>query len=472
MKLKSLILGSVAAAGLSTAGYAADLGVLTSLDVCDALGLSGLTISSETNCLQISGGVEYEFVWGDYTADADGDGVADETGLPVATPIGIYTGDDQDVPVGDDLQDWESHIEVWLQFVGTASSDFGPASVHVKLLNEDLDAETYGEIQYVTPDDDVNIDEAYVSIGDTTVIMAGKKGSIAVEDDDEPFNFLGLFNSQAVDEGVWFAEGDFLGGHVIQVVSDLGNGVSVAAGLENLEGTDGFAGGVDDEGTFVGVVQYAGSNVTAHLTGAAIGILDGEVEQWAMHAGATGTFDMFKIRGAVGYNGIEDFAAAAVGEYIDIWNALLTAEASFDMFTLAVSGEYAYSELTDREGYGFGASIGAAVTEGVSINLGGRYFSADDIDDIGADVADEADSWQVAAQLVADLAETIKVTGELGVYGGEFVEENGFIDEDNVYYGAAELAWEPGGGFSSSVRGEVYNTDAYKVTFKAAKTFE
>ena len=29
MKLKSLILGSVAAAGLSTAGFAADLGVLT-----------------------------------------------------------------------------------------------------------------------------------------------------------------------------------------------------------------------------------------------------------------------------------------------------------------------------------------------------------------------------------------------------------------------------------------------------------
>ena len=46
MKLKSLILGSVAAAGLSTAGFAADLGVLTSLDVCDSLGISGLTISS------------------------------------------------------------------------------------------------------------------------------------------------------------------------------------------------------------------------------------------------------------------------------------------------------------------------------------------------------------------------------------------------------------------------------------------
>ena len=74
MKIRSLVLGSVAAAGLSTAGYAADLGVLTSLDVCDSLGLSGLTISSDTNCLQITGEVKYEFTWGDW-ADEDAGGV-------------------------------------------------------------------------------------------------------------------------------------------------------------------------------------------------------------------------------------------------------------------------------------------------------------------------------------------------------------------------------------------------------------
>jgi len=33
--------------------------------VCDQLGLSGLTISDETNCLQIAGRVAYEFNWGD-----------------------------------------------------------------------------------------------------------------------------------------------------------------------------------------------------------------------------------------------------------------------------------------------------------------------------------------------------------------------------------------------------------------------
>ena len=68
MKIRSLLLGSIAAAGLATGAQAADLakGVMTSLDVCDALGLSGLTISSDTNCLQITGGVSYMFAWGDY----------------------------------------------------------------------------------------------------------------------------------------------------------------------------------------------------------------------------------------------------------------------------------------------------------------------------------------------------------------------------------------------------------------------
>ncbi len=70
MKLKSLFLGSVAAAGLSTGAFAADLNVLTSLDVCDLLGMSGLTISSDTNCLAITGKVNYRIEWGDYNGSA------------------------------------------------------------------------------------------------------------------------------------------------------------------------------------------------------------------------------------------------------------------------------------------------------------------------------------------------------------------------------------------------------------------
>src|SRR5690606_37194540 len=147
MKLKSLILGSVAAVGLSTAGYAADLGVLTSLDVCDALGLSGLTISSDTNCLQISGEVKYEFSWGDYRYSATRTGQNTGTHVsdrPVAvTPFGtVYTmwasanpalgGPYAGVP-SSQYTDWDSKVETWLKFVGTADSDFGPASATIKL---------------------------------------------------------------------------------------------------------------------------------------------------------------------------------------------------------------------------------------------------------------------------------------------------------------------------------------------------
>src|SRR6185369_773035 len=68
MKIRSVLLGSLAAAGLATTGYAADLGVVTSLDVCDELGLSGLTISSDDNCLVITGGVTFEYNIGDTEA--------------------------------------------------------------------------------------------------------------------------------------------------------------------------------------------------------------------------------------------------------------------------------------------------------------------------------------------------------------------------------------------------------------------
>lgn len=471
MKLKSLILGSVAAAGLSTAGFAADLGVLTSLDVCDTLGLSGLTISSDTNCLQISGGVSYEFNWGDFRSEAAVARTFDGT---------------RNISIDDGAQDWNSKVEAWLQFVGTAPSDFGPAKAVIKIKEVDFTRVNNTAAATIIDNDGerqgLYIDEAYVSVGDSTVLMAGKKGSIANLGDDTPFNTLGLFNSDAIDGKGVGVDGDttYLGGHVIQVVSDLGNGVSVGAALENLNGDSLFQ-NVNGEnapftnGTLVGVVGYAGEAITAHVTGMAFGILDGTVESWAIHAGATGTFDAFKVRGAIAYwdnvkfneqraAGRKGIAAGTFGDQ-NVLNALLSVEGSFDLFKIALSGEVAnvtgFSSYTD---YGFGGSVGVGVTEGVSINLAARYFQ----DGLANDAND--DTFQVAAQLVADLTETIKATGEIGGYFGDEVTNNPAIGE-NVYYGSAELAWAPGGGFTSSVKGEVNSESAYKVTFKAAKSF-
>ena len=304
----------------------------------------------------------------------------------------------------------------------------------------------------------MNFNEAYVSVGDATVIMAGKKGSIINKGDDEPFNFLGLFNSEKVDVGVGYNDGlagvnqiqD--GGHVIQIVSDLGNGVSVGAGLEDIN--DAVAGRA---GTAVGVISYAGESLTAHATLMAGGILDGKANAYAIHAGLTGTFDHFKIRGAFAAN--NDVANNRTN-----WEALASAQATFDMFTLAVSGEAA--NVVGISSGGFGGSVGFAVTDGIQINLGGRYFDSD------TNVAN-TEGFQVAGQLVAAVTETLKLTGELGVYGENF----GYGGQargtyNNVFYGAAELAWAPGGDFTASVKGQAFATGGYKATFKAAKTFQ
>ncbi|MFC3703178.1 hypothetical protein ACFOOL_00235 [Devosia honganensis] len=476
MKLKSLILGSVAAAGLSTAGFAADLGVLTSLDVCDSLGISGLTLSSSDNCLQITGGVSYEFIWGDYRTESY---------------VARTFDGNRNVSIADAGPDWSSKVEAWVKFVGTASSDFGPASATIKLKEIDQ-TRVRGTANGILIDggDDtggLEIDEAFVQVGDTTTIMAGKKGSIANLGDDEPFNFLGLFNSDAIDGKGVGVDGDttYLGGHVIQVVSEVADGVKIGIGLENLNGGSGAittpaapvppaVGPLIHEndplthGTLVGVVSYAGEGVTAHLTGAALGILDGTVESWFLHAGATGSFDAFKVRGAVSYWDNFKFGRenTTTSNKVDVLNALLSVEGTFDLFKIAVSGEVAnvrQSAGTDYTDYGIGGSIGVAVTEGVSINLGARHFH-DDLNNEG--------TTQVAAQIVAALTETIKATGEVGGYFGDAIANNAAFQNDSIFYGAAELAWAPGGGFTSSIKGEANSENAYKVTFKAAKEFK
>src|SRR5689334_22393405 len=113
----------------------------------------------------------------------------------------------------------------WLQVVGTADSDFGPAQAVIKLKSEQY-RHSYNGYGYFDGDDTggsttnaptttgvtgsesaqqgpsgtVLFDRAYVSVGDSTVLTAGKTGSIQNKDDDAPLNWLGLFNSDNVDQ--------------------------------------------------------------------------------------------------------------------------------------------------------------------------------------------------------------------------------------------------------------------------------
>ena len=411
MKIRSLLLGSIAAAGLATTGYAADLGVVTSLDVCDELGLSGLTISSDDNCLQITGSVTFEYDWGNY-----------EPGVLYATFAG---GDDYTVIDNAGGLDSKADVDAWLQFVGTADSDFGPASATIKLLSENNNGMA-GPAGPLDPTPwDILVDEAWVGIGDTTMLMAGKKSSIFADGDDAPLNYLGLFNSSNVDVGVGFSKtSPTTGGAVIQVVSNLGNGLSIGGGVENLQTSSPAV------ITGVGVLSYAGDGITAHAAGA----ID-QAGLWKVHAGFKGTWDPITIVGAVAANN-------------GWWNVLGSASATFDMFTLAVSGE-----ATSASEWGVGGSLAAAVTDTVKLNLGGRYFSGT-VDNV----------YQIEAGVSAAVTETITLTAAVGA------EDS--TGAPGAIYGKAGLAWAPGGGFTASIDGEANTLGAYKATFKAAKSIK
>lgn len=449
MKIRSLLLGSVAAAGLSTAGYAADLGVVTSLDICDELGLSGLTISSDDNCLVITGGVTFEYSIGDYNdGDSGNDTGTGNDGRDLlfferqVTPAGTYTGG-KFIINNDGTLDSSADVDAWLKFVATANSDFGPASATIKLISEDFNG---------TADPAVLIDEAWVGIGDTTMIMAGYKGSIFNKGDDAPLNYLGLFNSSSVDTGVGFqvnyddpavpgptADGSLItpasndthgevvtGGTVIQIMHNLGNGLSIGGALEDLGSK------YDSLLSAVGVVQYAGDGISAHVSGAVdtTGLFN-------VHAGFKGTWDPITVVGAV---------AVANGW----WNALGSASATFDMFTIAVSGE-----ATSAGEWGVGGSVSATVTDGVTLNLGSRWFN----NPVGG-----FNASQTELGISAAVTETITATAAVGLYTGNMIP--------NTFYGKAGLAWAPGGGFTSSIEGEVNTLGGYKGTFKAAKTIQ
>jgi hypothetical protein len=425
MNFKNLLLGSITAAGVMTgAAYAADLGVLSSLDVCDQLGVSGLTISSDTNCLKISGEVSYSFSYGVWDTVEDDEDDAFAFDVPAGQMTWGYDDSSGDASI------LNSEVNAKLNFEATADSSFGPAKATIKLLAD-----------YVgNSDSTVVVDEAYVSIGEGTILMAGHKGSIYNNGDDAPLNWLGLFNSQAVDTGV--STGEFTGtSNAIQVSTDLGNGFSLAGGLENL----------DSHGAAVGVLAYKGDTVSGHVSIAADDVLEdnGNQGEWTMHAGLTATVDSLKL------------VAAVAADSDSHWNVLGSASATFDMFTIAGSVEADDSDYT-----GAGASLTAEVSEGVKLNIGGRWSDYD------GDT-----SYEVAVGAEAALAEDLTLSGAVG-----YVSEED--DYDTTFtYGWAKLAWAPGGGFTSSIKGTatyVGSDDAgaadsdvaYKIEAEFKKTFE
>jgi hypothetical protein len=49
-------------------------------------------------------------------------------------------------------------------------------------------------------------------------------------------------------------------------------------------------------------------------------------------------------------------------------------------------------------------------------------------------------------------------------------DDDGAVED--LFYGSAKLAWAPGGGYTSSVKGTVTSDDGYKIESEFKKTFE
>ncbi len=64
------------------------------------------------------------------------------------------------------------------------------------------------------------------------------------------------------------------GGAVIQVTHDLGNGFSVSGALEDLDSKVSVLNPADDGSLAIGVVAYSGEGISAHVSLAAVDILD------------------------------------------------------------------------------------------------------------------------------------------------------------------------------------------------------
>lgn len=408
------------ACGASSAS-ANDLGVLTSIDVCSAVGSTGLTISSETNCLTITGEVEYTFVWGDYDTERR---VIDDL---------AYAGS-YDVFIGDGQRDWESTVEFKLKTEARSQSDFGRVRGVITL--EGTDETVIEDLLVDDVTNEVVLDEAYLAIGDKTVLMVGLKDTIVEDGDDTSFTFQEMFNEDEA-SGVGY-NSDATNtdiddeGHVIQIVSDLENGFIVGVALEDI----------DDRGTLVGIVQYSSDILDTHLTVLADEVLRGSVNDWAVHAAATADFDDLRVRGAAAFNND------------GWWNVLGTADAELDMFTLAVG-----AEATSEDEIGMAASVAAEVTKQITLNLGSRAFREAD-SDLTIDTVFEAEyEFTEAITLIA---------------GGGYIYESD--TPVGITYGRASLEWNSNDIFEAELTARVHSRPGsplgHEITFGAKREFE
>ena len=395
MKLKSLLLGSAAVLALSTGAQAADpMTEFVSLGVCDAYGITGLTIESDDTCLLISGEVEYEYV-------------NEVAGGAFSTSSTV---------------DWE------LAFEATTQTDAGAAVAKITFINAVVDsgADTI---------DGVEVDEAYVQFGDTTVLSAGKKGSLF---DRELVDDLFTIDDETTGNG----EEELLdavatGGHVIQIESLVADGFTVMASLEDLQ--------EDGEGTAGLGAKYDNGGISGEL-GVLLGDIYGDADLMNYYGKISADLDAFAL------------SAGFLADSEDYWVATVGAEAAFDMFSLNTE---AYFDADDQ--WGIAGEGSFAATDTIDIYVGASYEEITVA--LGTPPVDtDGERFQVYGGANADVTETIEVNAELG-----YVEDT--ARDEEYMYGILGATYTPGGNFETSLEAEVRDNEDYSLTFNANKSF-
>lgn len=394
MKLKSLLLGSAAVLALSTGAQAADPipATFVSLGVCDAYGISGLTIESEDTCLSISGNVNYEYRVNHF----DGLGTFYDTGDGVT---------------------WQ------LLFEATTQTDAGAAKAVLRL--NDVPG-TNGE--------DVRIERAYVSFGDTTVLTAGRIGSLfdttILEEQygsrHEDFIDFWNFDNNDISKGALGANEVATGGTGIQVESLIADGFSVLVALEDLE----------DDGTAGLAVAYDANGISVEA-----GILAGDlynnlaVDPINYYLNASAEFDALTVRGG--------FVADDTG----FWVASLGADATFDMFSIKAD------TAIDEDGVWFIGGEGSfAATDTIDVLVGATYTDFN-----------PGELWSVYGGVEADVTETISARAQIG-----YIDDNA---GNEFIYGELGAFYAPGGDFETGLELTATGDGDYQVTFSASKGF-
>ncbi|AEQ51219.1 hypothetical protein [Pelagibacterium halotolerans] len=405
MKLALTVTTSLTALAIATSAFASDVTAQTvALDTCNVLGVSGLTLSSDDTCLSISGIVEYAFEY-----EIDG-----------ATGVGTPSSE----------VDWE------LQFEAITQSDIGAASAVLVFTPEDP-AVVGGPII---------VDEAYVTIGDTTVLTAGLAPTMMPQVGRDQYILSNLSVSRP-------------GGHVIQLESLIAEGLVAGIALEDLE----------DDGTLAGFIEYEGDSIEATAGGLVYNIYDiidlGAAAEWALYADLLIEYDT------------TEFFAAFVAENDEL-EFVSSVGVELDDLLLKSAYGFAYDWPTNvfEHAFGIGFEKGPIdfEIEFITLDFADLGINVDVAYELNADMEAELELAFEDVTTHADIEGTLTLTTELTETleletwaGLEYVAAT----TTTLFGGGTEITYEPGGGFETSASLEGWSNGDLIVGFSAEKEF-